>query len=291
MAVLHGDLESIKHSESFMKKIQKRAESMTPFFKKLLYSHLCVPMEDIQYLPEVLNLTHNTVFINTPDFLNAKDEIFHELKSHTIIEYFELLLKIQPVFRVNCTYLSRFKSLELIEEWLNYQFGTNSKEFITTLFNVLTKQVKKKSIFLWGPPDSGKTYMMKTLCDLFINVGILGVLHNSRFAFAPLADARIVLWDEPKWDPIHENSLKLMLSGGYLSVEEKQKKQVVVSGLPIIICSNPETIFDWNDPIWTSRIHKYKVKRLQCTLINEQIHPLAFIDLFTKYNLLKTINE
>lgn len=286
MSILHGDLTSMQHSETYLKFLQSRAESMSPLFKKFIYTYLCCPIEHVQFIPEVQNLMNNTVFVNRPDFLIAKEEVSVELRNQTILEYFQFLLSTQPVFQVSCNYLTRFQSLELVKNWIDYQFEGEAVNFMETLFNVLTRSVKKKTIFLYGPPDSGKTFMIKTVYDLFINVGVLGVLHNSRFAFAPLAGARIVFWDEPKWDLIHKNSLKLMLSGGHLSIEEKQKKQQIVFGLPVIICSNPDTIFDWNDPIWTSRIYRFSVKKLNCPLFTEQIHPLAFLDLFAEHHLI-----
>lgn len=213
------------------------------------------------------------------EFKDACDTINFEMNNMTFMEYFDFIrYEVNPLFSIHADYLSVSDSLNEINKWINFQFGVNGPQFVQAIFDILTKKRKKNSVLLWGTPNSGKTFFTAALCDLFINVGRLGPINN-RFSLAPLANARVCFWDEVQFSNEYTNTIKTLLSDSHIQIERKNIDIITRPSLPVFMCSNHgDKVFDLNDKVWTSRMFVFKTKALTYSLLEKQLHPLAFLD-------------
>lgn len=88
----------------------------------------------------------------------------------------------------------------ILLQWLEYQFPIDAgKSFMYNLYNLLTRSSQRKyAMYLFGPPQCGKTTILKLIHDAVITASFVSnQMDSSSFAFSNLVDARIALWDEP----------------------------------------------------------------------------------------------
>lgn len=204
-------------------------------------------------------------------------------------DYFHKLLnsKFTPVFDIYATYDSLQNSINNIVNWLKFQFSFEWRLVLRDIFNVVSgKQLKKRSIWFVGDANSGKTYVMKSLAQLFLLVGYIKNLQGKgQFPFQDVFGKRILFLDEII---IYFDDFKEILAGQSLLINRKFQVANVSYPCSCIILSNEHNVVDHSDPIWQSRIYKYTVKSYEQLLDPNrnkslQIYLIAWIHVFNRH--------
>lgn len=190
------------------------------------------------------------------------------------------------------------QSERFIADWCEFQFGDAAKEFILDCWSWLSRaETKKGGVYVQGPSNSGKSYIMHSLIENFVEVGIFKPKKNYIFNFDDCADKQIVLADE-YWhgpdDTTTIETLKEILAGNTMSVVVKNKPQQVVYPTPFCFISNKEP-FNMDDDQngenpWPSRLYYWRTKIYEHwtdTTRNQLIHPFAWLNTFKAYGLLE----
>lgn len=113
---------------------------------------------------------------------------------------------------------------------LEFQFPDlqKRKKFVKDLFDWLNKSFKKMCMMvLLGPPNAGKTTLMKCLALL---AGPYGTIQNSKrvndFALEQCVNVRSIIVDEAVVDEAFANQLKELCSGTGNYIRQKGQKGV-----------------------------------------------------------------
>lgn len=96
------------------------------------------------------------------------------------------------------TFYSVSSSLKIFEEWIKWQ-GVDRDAFLTDLFATLAKKRPKKNCFcVMGPPNCGKSFILRPLVKLYTYFGdINGADASYPFAFGDCLDCGIIFCEEP----------------------------------------------------------------------------------------------
>lgn len=136
--------------------------------------------------------------------------------------------------------------------------------------------------------DAGKTFVMRSLADLFILVGKIKNLQGmGQFPFRNLVNNKIVFLDELQIPICFYDDFKEIFAGQSMLINVKHKVAISSHSSPVIICSNNDDIVDMTNDVWNSLIFQFRVKSYRSQLTAEQktsihyIYPPAWIQLFS----------
>lgn len=149
------------------------------------------------------------------------------------------------------------KSLEILERWLTTQEKGNARittlgeknletipftatTFIHKLYNVLNKQERKKNaIWLFGEPNVGKSYILRSVVALYKDYGEVRLsIKGYDFAYENALLTGVTFIDEPTISPNSFEQFKLLLEGAGTKVRRKNKTDVELESGPILLASN-----------------------------------------------------
>lgn len=133
-------------------------------------------------------------------------------------------------------YLSVDASLRLFKHLMKHH-DINLDTFVDDLWRLLTfAQAKTNMIFLHGVPNSGKSYIIRSLVSLYkYSATCQG---TSSFPFMELVKASFALIEEPSFTNENLQSLKLLAEGTPTEVSVKNRGAARINRIPIAITAN-----------------------------------------------------
>lgn len=275
-------------------KRQKRSVFDTVFQEttSLLMRYPCSPPELIMQRTEFRN---NMLLINPRNkiYVNAAlDHFGSRIQSLSMRDFYNLYTQpdCEPTFNSSNIYYSIQESVIHIDNLLKLQFDDNIEritEFLGTLIDIFDKKIPKlNTIAIYSPPSAGKNWFFDMIFALCLAYGQFGIANkNNQFAFQDAPNQRIILWDEPNYEPMMTDFLKLVLGGGSYKVRVKSQRDTPVSRTPVVVLTNNHVDF-MNQSAFADRVKTYKWKTAPF-LKNLQLkpHPLAFFEILNQYNI------
>lgn len=233
---------------------------------------------------------------NTPEFSKALANFQLDYSMMSYTDYFKALQAPDcfPYFNVHFTYKSQSASLHSLEAWFDYQFGENKLDIIKQINDVIFFNAgKKHCLWFWGESGSGKSFVLNSLTTLFLNVGFVGNLEpKGDFCYSDVPNKRVIIMDEPTIPENCHNEFKNFFAGQPVSCNIKHRKPELSGKSFWIMLSNNDDVFDMDDPIWKCRIDRLPhLRHLDAEFMKlhaddeKHIHPLAWLNLFKRYNL------
>ncbi|KAI8437472.1 hypothetical protein MSG28_011794 [Choristoneura fumiferana] len=118
--------------------------------------------------------------------------------------------------------------------------GIDVTNFAITTFKHITNQLgKKNNLYFHGPPSTGKTMIMESLCDVNFNVSRLtGLTPNSQFNFASVYNTNACFMDECKLTDNQFEQWKLLAGGSKMDTDIKYKDRLMVVDCRLYTASN-----------------------------------------------------
>lgn len=116
----------------------------------------------------------------------------------------------------------------------------NVKEFVNNVYNVINKNLPKiNTIILYGEANSGKTLLLNSIAKSCLYYSaIQQFAGKSQFEFAPFADQRVVLINEPLVTDVTIETVKNLMEGQTVEVDKKYSAPVKIERTPLLISSN-----------------------------------------------------
>lgn len=275
-------------------------EIISEKISELLERTAICPLEGIKSEPcftsdSQLTNPHNATQVNEAIKLWS-----YKINSYTLRDFFNMYQKQERtdlIFSRSKRYMSEQESVVVIDTLLKYQFGDEEhriKEFLQTLVNLLDWQpsdrpginVKCNTLLVHSPPSAGKNFFFDTIFTLLLNLGQLGTANKSNnFPFQDAAHRRIILWNEPNYEPSFTDYIKTLFEGGDTKVRVKMLGDTHVKRTPIIILTN--NIVDFMvDSAFRDRVVQYKWKAAPFLKeFNLKPYPLVFFDILLKYEI------
>lgn len=188
-------------------------------------------------------------------------------------------------------YYSVEQSLEYCEELLKYQFNDDNnmvRQFLQDCFDVFERRIPKLgTLAIKSMPNAGKNWFMEIFLDFYWNRGQLGQLtRHNLFGLQEACGKRILLWDEPNYEPGMIETLKNVTAGHPYTVRVKQQADCAVYSTPLIILTNNDLSLFHNDA-FTTRIRKYLWK--PCAMLadkDKKPNPLCVYPLMLKWGII-----
>lgn len=264
-----------------------------------------------KYQPETslelkaLIYTHGTAY--EQDFLTTS------LASHlfsaqldAMIEQDHLLMKQKPweEMQVNLTsyafrrpgHLDIGQSIQWILRILDFN-DIDRHQFVTDVWEIIDRKVPKKNcLWLYGPPNSGKSLILNSIADSCIYAfrGDQPDAREARFAFTGMAPARVALLNEFKVYSNVADKMLLLLEGADVVTDVKGKAAINIPRTPMLISSNgelwdslPNREIGTKRPAIIARTTRYNLQTMpelvDCP--SAYFHPYAWNWLLEKYGL------
>lgn len=126
-----------------------------------------------------------------------------------------------------------------IAKYFRYQ-GVNMIQFLAALKVFLQGRPKKNVLLIYGPPDTGKSYVCTSLIK-FLHGKILSLQNkNSSFWLQPLADTKIGMIDDVTFQGFQHMDVYLRnaLDGNPMIIDIKHRAPTQIKIPPIIMTSN-----------------------------------------------------
>ncbi len=146
------------------------------------------------------------------------------------------------------------ESLYAMEEMMKYQTGQPANRWrdeVHEWFNKATKDPKKNTLCLYGPKNSGKTWLFKPLQMMCCNHTIIGSSMDGRtsnFLFMNACNKRFIVFNETHVTPDNCDKYKELLGGEQTEVDVKHKPMQTVYRTPCVITTNHHPFFGIIDP-------------------------------------------
>nr|WQF02865.1 MAG: nonstructural protein NS1 [Bee densovirus 6] len=155
-------------------------------------------------------------------------------------------------------YMTYEQTTEVIFKLLDFQMKEHINTFANDLVNILECNRPKKNCFLLvSPPSAGKNFMFDGIRDYFLNAGQMNNPNKyNQFAYQDCHNRRIIIWNEPNYEPRETENLKMLFAGDNLSANVKCKPQANVKRTPIIVLSNHRPHFA-NHSAFADRVMQY----------------------------------
>lgn len=198
----------------------------------------------------------------------------------------------------NDYYFTRERTLELIEEIINFQLNPDGDSadavagFFKNVYNVVAKKLPKiNSLYVIGVPSSGKNWIFDSLLAFFMNTGSIANFNKfSNFPFNNCKQRRILCWNEPNTDRSEQtfDTCKMIFGGDPCPVNIKNQEHYEMPRTPVLILSNKDEFKPHKNVFFAERMITYKGwSQLPWPKVDKKAHPLFWIDAFHKYQCKK----
>nr|QVW56858.1 MAG: nonstructural protein [Lanius cristatus parvoviridae sp.] len=166
--------------------------------------------------------------------------------------------------------LSPRYSAELMEKWCDYQ-SIDPQQFIQDIINVMDKRKRKlNTLILKGAPNSGKTFIAKSICKACIFYGeVTQAIAGYNFLWQDCADKRVIIINEPFFDNCMIEQLKVVLEGTGTYVHKKSAHDTYLKPTPVIITTN--------NHVWSHCPSAKKAIKARCLRIYDNLKPCDFL--------------
>lgn len=230
---------------------------------------------------------------------------FHNINQNYVdMSYREIFLKTRKISMNKLIYVAPWNSVaeyyydipnsvSVLESLLMHQHTEKVEvyNFLKNLYYVLDKKVpKKNTLCVIGPACSGKNFFFDCVIHSCVNFGQIGNFNKyDRFPLQDALQRRILLWNEPNFEPGAEEVLKLLFGGDTCPARIKYEGDACIQRTPIIVLTNRDVIP--NDSTFTSRVWKhYWTAAPFLKYVQKKPHPLSIFYLMLKYNILSRKN-
>ena len=153
-------------------------------------------------------------------------------------------------------------------QWLETVFQNNKipiDAFLKDAETVLTSaHPKKKTLFLEGASNTGKTLVQELLLSDRGSVGYAELTGRERFELTPIVNANIAVVSELRATIRNVDKAKRLFGGEKMPIEQKNRGTAIVHGKPVIVTAQT----GWNGWLgssdlraMTNRMFRYKFKR------------------------------
>jgi hypothetical protein len=214
----------------------------------LIKRYAVCPLSEIVYTREYLENPIAVKRLDDRDVKNAIDchaAIINTWNRQDYVKFYEdpntvKIWSARNVDSVELYYLTDNESRDIINKLLDYQCGLAKKQFVTDLINVTDMNIPKCNCFLIvSPPSAGKNFLCDAIKDYYINVGQMQNPNKyNTFAYQDCHNRRLLIWNEPNYEPRETENLKMLFGGDNLSANVKCKPQANVKRTPVICMSN-----------------------------------------------------
>lgn len=215
----------------------------------LLSKTAVCPLTDIVYtslyLENPIVATKRLDSKEVKDAIDTRAAVINTWKRENFVEFYNnpdtiLIWSARFVDAFNQYYYDYPKSYKIASELLHYQCPDNLTEFVTDVVNTLECTTPKRNcLLIVSPPSAGKNFFFDAVRDYYLNAG---QMHNpnkyNQFAYQDCHNRRIIIWNEPNYEPRETENLKMLFAGDNLSANVKCKPQANVKRTPIIVLSN-----------------------------------------------------
>lgn len=163
--------------------------------------------------------------------------------------------------------------------------------FVNDCFKVMEKILpKKNSIIILGPPNSGKTLVMSSLCKSAIFFSSCqNFTGNSSFEFQEMISSRCALINEPMITDKTIETMKNVLEGNPTNVDKKYHSAQLLPRTPCFITTNASLCYYTsnraiNKEAIIARCFSYNFNTFpELKDCEAQLHPLMWLSLYDKY--------
>lgn len=158
-------------------------------------------------------------------------------------------------------YMSYDESIDIVFKLLSFQMEANINVFVRDLLNVLESRVSKLNCFVVvSAPSAGKNFLFDGIRDYYLNSGQMNNPNKyNQFAYQDCHNRRIIIWNEPNYEPRETEHLKMLFAGDNLSANVKCKPQANVKRTPVIVLTNNRPHF-LNQHAFNDRLVHYTWK-------------------------------
>jgi len=222
------------------------------------------PLTGIVYTKEYLE--NNSVAckrLNSLDVqsaIDARASVLNTWKYSDFVDFYTkedtiLIWSALSVDEFDTYYYSYDESQSIILQLLEHQLGEGIYNFASTLIDTLERNVPKRNCFVViSPPSAGKNFFFDAVRDFYLSAGqMLNPNKYNQFAYQDCHNRRIIIWNEPNYEPRETENLKMLFAGDNISANVKCKPQANVKRTPIIVLSNTQPLFtrqsEFNDRI------------------------------------------
>lgn len=183
-------------------------------------------------------------------------------------------------------YLSKQQSLEIFDKWLKQQ-NFDKSQFLDDLYKVLERKLPKINTFvLHGPPNSGKSFILRSLIPHYSYFGeVRGGGSNYTFLWQDCIDTGLIFIEEPMISPEVAEQFKLVMEGAATHVHVKMRGDAILQPTPVLITTNS---LPWRWCSSEAGAFQARMKMYTCQEspflkeIKGQLNPLIWCDLFKK---------
>lgn len=192
------------------------------------------------------------------DYQVALEEFIEELKSLTLFEIYTKL-KSKNIIPLYASHKQAYYPVALskrkILRWFQYQFTDwlDVIKIIINMTNSLRHRTKQNTLLLFGPKDSGKTFVLQSFCTFAILSSNLRDF-SKQFGKQHAINQRLLFLDEPKDMGKDIEEVKLLCGGQESLVDIKFRSPRELRYPPVFIASNDDIFEIDPDGIFITKV-------------------------------------
>lgn len=258
--------------------------------KKVLLEFWVAPITGIQQVDKfrdniLLDNPANLKYVNA-----ALGDFAKDIAKLSLREIYNILQDGNPKFFLSMEYGNINDSINWVNDLLKFQFNDDEEsimKFLTNIVNILDKKLpKRNALCIVSPPSAGKNFFFDMIFAICLSYGQLGMAnrHNT-FAFQEAVNKRLIVWNEPNYEPILTDTIKMMMAGDPYTVKVKHCLDGHVSRTPIIVLTNSYVPF-MQDEAFNDRIFIYKWQAAPFLKeVDKKPFPMAFFEILNMYKI------
>lgn len=285
-----------KTSSSRQSELQKGSIRKESKLEQLIKGIIITPIKNIIYTSYWTTSSYRTMDHNHVSLRTTIHNIQQEITEMSVLEIFlytrkvntNRLIYVSNFTEVDDYYLNIEQSVNVLEKLLLFQFQTlpRVQKFLKFLLEFLDKKTgKMNTLYVLSPPNAGKNFFFDCVIHAMINFGqIRNINKFSSFPFQEAVNKRVLLWNEPNFEPSAQETLKMILGGDQITVNVKYQPDASLRRTPVIILTNNSCL---NDVAFKSRVQKYTWERASfLQYVKKKPIPIAFFYLLLRYKIL-----
>lgn len=131
------------------------------------------------------------------------------------------------------------RSVAIMERWLEHQ-NIDKREFVISLIDTLDLKTRKRATFyMQGEPNSGKTFIVKSICKAVRNYGeVTQGIQGYTFMWQDCCNKKLIVLNEPFFDYCVIEKVKIIMEATGTYVPAKNRGEQYLKPTPVIITSN-----------------------------------------------------